>query len=352
MRIQRLRSITFFFLFVNAGVRVIGQSSSNDSQLFSDTSLLEVTLKMNIRKVTADIDERDDHKATISYIEEDGTEVSIKLKIKVRGKTRANSKVCSFPPLRLDFKKGDNEDNIFAGQNKLKLVVHCQESKAYDQYVLHEYLIYKTYNLLSENSLRVRLLKITYQDTKEETKSFSKYAFLIEDIGELAKRNGKVEGGKAINQDRCNQSVLDVLTVFQFMIGNTDWGVAAEHNVKLISNDSTFKSPIPVPYDFDYSGAINTIYAVPSPDIPITSVRDRAFMGYCRQPGTYEKIFEMFNQKKGEIYNLYSEFERLDASRKKMIAKYLDSFYATINNPKKAGRSITKVCKVSHRHVY
>ncbi|MFT4737404.1 MAG: hypothetical protein ACI92W_001518 [Paraglaciecola sp.] len=322
------------------------------SPLFSDTSILNVTLAMDISTVTSDIEVRDEHKGTLTFVDDKGKEVEIDLKIKIRGKTRANPKVCRFPPLRLDLKKKGNDDNIFAGQNKLKLVDHCEEGKNYEQYILQEYLIYKMYNLITDLSFKVRLLRITYEDTAGETAPFTKYGFLIEDEDAMADRNGMITGGDVFSQDRCEQSSLDVLTVFQYLIGNTDWGVAAGHNMKIIGKDSVFKQPIAVPYDFDYSGLINAHYAKPPANLPITNVRTRIFRGYCRLSGTYEKAFEVFLENRDAIYNLYNSFSRLDEKKKKQIIRYLDSFYETIENPKMAEQEILTACSIEHRHVY
>ncbi len=347
------KKLLVLLFFIGMACCVQGQSRMErmqQSSLFSDTSILKITLKYDVQAVSSDLEERNNHPATLTYLEA-GEEIEIHLQLKVRGKTRANPKVCEFPPLRLNFKKSKNDDNLFAGQDKLKLVGHCDYSKSYEQYVLQEYLTYKHYNLLTDFSFRVRLLEVTYEDTASD-EVFTKYGFLIEDIESLAYRTETIEKGEVVNQDRCDQSVLDIMTVFQYMIGNTDWSVTKFHNTKLLARDSTARLPIPVPYDFDYCGAINAHYAIPPADLPIQNVRMRIFRGYCRLPGKYEKVFVLFSDKKKEIYSLYQNFGRLTEKRKKLMTKYLDSFYDTIENPKKASREIIKACSVPHRHVY
>ena len=132
-------------------------------------------------KVIKDIEDREEHGGTIVYKAADGTDVSLDVMVKTRGKTRANPEVCKFPPLQLNFKKKGNYDNLFTGQDKLKLVDHCQKNKGFDDYVAQEYLTYKHYNILTENSFRVRLLRVTYVDTGGNEDPFTKYAFLIEE---------------------------------------------------------------------------------------------------------------------------------------------------------------------------
>ncbi|MDB9883640.1 hypothetical protein OAC66_00890 [Cyclobacteriaceae bacterium] len=323
------------------------------SSLFQEDEILELTLTMDIETVTKDIEDREEHAGTLVYKGADGTDVSLSVMLKTRGKTRANPEVCKFPPLQLNFKKKGNYDNIFTGQDKLKLVAHCQYNKGFDDYVAQEYLTYKHYNILTDNSFRVRLLRVTYVDTGGNRDPFTKYAFLIEEDEILAERRGKIVSEKSVrNQDMCEHNALDLMILFEFMIGNTDWGVGAKHNMKLIADDSTNRLPIPVPYDFDYAGAIMTTYAQPAEALQITSVRQRLFRGLCRQPGSYEKIFQIYNDKKDDIYALYQNSSHVDDKFKKSTLKYFDQFYGIINDPKKAKRQVLEVCRAKHNHVF
>ena len=343
-------------LFVVSVMTTSAQGRMNravESSLFLDTAMLELTLKMDVEKVTKDIEDREEHPGIIVLKGQNGEDIEINVMLQTRGKTRANPEVCKFPPLQINFKKKDNYDNVLAGQDKLKLVAHCQYNRGFDDYVVQEYLTYKHFNILTDNSFRVRLLRINYVDTEGEMDPFTKYAFLIEEDDILAHRQGKVVSpGTVRNQDLCQRDALDLMTVFEFMIGNTDWGISAKHNVKLISNDSTTSSPIPVPYDFDYAGAIMTTYAQPAESLQITSVRQRLFRGLCRQPGVYEETFQIYNDKKEEIYALYQNASNVDDKFKKSTLKYYDDFYEIINDPKKARKQILEVCRASHVHVY
>ena len=53
---------------------------------------------------------------------------------------------------------------MFDGQKALKLVTHCRDTDDYEQYVLHEHLVYRLFNLMTPRSLRARLVKATYVD--------------------------------------------------------------------------------------------------------------------------------------------------------------------------------------------
>ena len=136
------------------------------------------------------------------------------------------------------------------------------------------------------------------------------------------------------------------------MIGNVDWWMAKPvvHNVKLIYMEG--KPVIPVPYDFDYCGSINAKYATPPEELPMASVRERYFRGYCRIPGTYENIVALFNEKQEEIYDVYRNFELLDEKTKNVILKYYDGFYKIVNDPKQLERKIYDHCELSHTHLH
>lgn len=175
----RTRFLIGLITFFGSVVMLSAQSRMDraiQSSLFQEDEILELTLTMDIETVTKDIEDREEHAGTLVYKGADGTDVSLSVMLKTRGKTRANPEVCKFPPLQLNFKKKGNYDNLFTGQDKLKLVAHCQKNKGFDDYVAQEYLTYKHYNILTENSFKVRLLRVTYVDTGGNSDPFTKYA--------------------------------------------------------------------------------------------------------------------------------------------------------------------------------
>jgi hypothetical protein len=136
------------------------------------------------------------------------------------------------------------------------------------------------------------------------------------------------------------------------MISNVDWNIGQPmmHNVKLITIGSG--QPIPIPYDFDFCGMINTSYAAAPPNLPIQSVRERLFRGYCRQPGEYEKTIQGFLDHRQEIYGLYENFPYLSESVKKSALKFYDQFYEVITDPRKIKREFYDACPASHKHLH
>jgi hypothetical protein len=155
--------------------------------------------------------------------------------------------------------------------------------------------------------------------------------------GELVKTKGALPADLSIENDVLNG-------LFEYFIGNTDWSIYALHNIDLVRAENG--DHLPIPYDFDFSGAINAPYATVDPTLPIQNVRDRLFRGYCHSPADFQKAFTLFNEKRPAIYALYKDSIgiRLPKHAVDQTLKYFDDFYDTINNPRRAKREIMDSC--------
>jgi hypothetical protein len=93
--------------------------------------------------------------------------------------------------------------------------------------------------------------------------------------------------------------------LFQFMISNTDWSKASQHNSKLISLHSKY---IPIPYDFDMSGLVDAPYAVVSvvgdEALPVESVRERYYRGFCTSPEITQLVRNEFLSKEKKLLSI------------------------------------------------
>lgn len=282
--------------------------------------------------------------ASLTYADPDsgGANVEIPLQVKTRGIWRLRE--CDFPPLRLDFVKSTVKHTLFTKLDKPKLVTHCRDNDEYEQYLLQEFQLYRVYNLLTKYSNRVRLVKVTYADSGNGKIVATRYAFIEEEPAALAHRVGgllvKEKGGGPADLD---PAPAVVFSLFQYMIGNTDWSVSGLHNVELIATDLGY---VPVAYDFDFSGAVNTRYATVDPSLPIRRVRDRLYRGYCMPNETYAPTFELFKSKRDSINALYTDTigRLLKGDRAKEAVEYFDDFYSTINDPRLAKREIVDRC--------
>ena len=280
--------------------------------------------------------------ASVTIADSAGAPVEIPLQVKTRGIWRLTQ--CDFPPIRLDFKKSTVKHSLLAKLDKPKLVTHCRDNEDYEQYILQELQLYRVYNLLTKYSHRVRLARVTYTDSGTGKVVTTRYAFLEEEPEALAHRVGgmliKEKGGGPADLEPNAAAIFDV---FQYMIGNTDWSVSGLHNVELIGTDLGY---IPVAYDFDFSGAVNTRYATVDPSLPVKRVRDRIYRGYCLPEETYAPTFDLFKAKKDSIYALYKDpiGRLLLGDRAKETLEYFDEFYATITSQRDAKREIIGRC--------
>ena len=259
--------------------------------------------------------------------------INIPVKLKTRGHFRKNRSICSFPPIKIKFDKELCKGSIFNNQGKLKIVSHCRkDNKRYQQMLFQEYLIYKAYSILTPESFKVKLALITYTDSENKVNTISEYAFFIESFKALAKRNRKIRlHKKKIHQENTILSKITRLALFQYMIGNTDWGVPTLHNIKLITKTSTSRA-VAVPYDFDWASFVNAPYAVPNSKFELKDIHQRLYRGFKRTSEELISILKEFKMKKHLFYNLYKNTNLLNPSEKNRILDDLDDFYEIIND--------------------
>jgi len=314
--------------------------------LFGSDSTLTLTLTADFRAIAKDRDTiaRNPHSAVLSYTGLDARVVALNVEVRTRGHFRLKRATCDFPPLRLTFPKAELDKTLFERQRSLKLVTHCDNKSAeYEQYVLQEYLVYRVYNRLTDLSFRARLARVTYRDLVDSSARSVKYAFFIEDDQEMAKRTGtrvaKTQGARFDDLDH-DQGTL--LAVFEYFIGNTDWSLPYLHNIRLVRREEG--SYYPVPYDFDWSGAVNTRYAKPDPRLPIRSVRERLYRGPCRTTDELAPVFARFKQEREAIYRLYQEQPDLAGGNARSTVEYFEDFYRLLDNPGRLKEQFRVAC--------
>lgn len=313
--------------------------------LFADTSLFELELHYNFDEIKRDIDSDPNYySAQLKYRNVWGGLSRIDSKIKTRGIFRKNPDNCSQAPLWIKFNSNETENTPFQGIRKIKLVLQCHERAQFEQLILKEYLVYKIYNIVSPYSYRVRLAKITLVDRLTDRKSYM-YGFFIEPIEMLAIRfKGTINDIKNIHPNACNKKMATVVSIFQYMIGHTDWSIKALHNITLIETEDA-APPIPIPFDFDFSGFVNAPYALPAEHLPIKSVTERFFNGYCRSAEEYKAIFETFIKLKPEINSCINSLSILDEKNKDSAKDYIEEFYKIIGNERKVKREFIDGCR-------
>ncbi|MDQ2179592.1 CotH kinase family protein [Marinifilum sp. D714] len=339
----------FFFVLILSLCftwEVCAQNDTNNSYgpspLFDSDEIFEIKLKGDIRKLFNDRKENAKYHPFVFSYEINNQEHSLDIRVKTRGHFRKMRINCATPPLLLNFDTlPDLAETIFRGQNKLKLVTTCADEK----FVVQEYLVYKIYQLITEKSFRVRLVKVIFEDTKRNKIRSATYGILLEDQDEMAGRNhSAIRKQLNVNPKTINKEYFLKMSVFQFLIGNTDWSIQYLHNIKILNSEKN-SSLYAVPYDFDMSGMVNTSYAAPAEALQLNSVRDRRYRGYCIDDmSEFESTFQLFNELKKEIYAIYKSNTFLDKTYKKHTLKYLDRFYEIINDEKLSKREFQYPC--------
>ncbi|MFL5577898.1 MAG: hypothetical protein ACJ79S_18240 [Gemmatimonadaceae bacterium] len=317
------------------------------SALFSSDEPLRLTLRADFRDVFRDRDtlERRARPATLTVDAGDGTApATLRVMLETRGHFRLKPATCAFPPLRVHFDSARTKGTPFAGQRTLKLTTHCRNgNRDSEQNVLREYLVYRIYALFTPRSFRARRARVTYVDARDTAKAVTEPAFFVESERELARRTGgtilEARGGRFSDFDPAQ---TDLLSVFEYFVGNTDYSLWSLHNVRILTQPGG--GYYPVPYDFDWSGAVGAHYAVPDPRLPITNVRQRLYRGPCRSAEELAPVFAQFVARRDTILALYRTLPELEPRYVKDMEGYYAEFYETIADRRRWKDAAERAC--------
>ena len=359
MKTQRVHGLTVFlsasFLAVLVPFATGAQTEAPEAEgfkpLFESHAPLEVRLSGPLTTLMRDKPEEEYLDGTFSYVDESGNEVSLDIGFQSRGRYRRKDDTCNFPPVRLNFRKGQVEGTLFDGQDKLKLVTHCQNKRSsYEQLVVREYIAYRLLQALTEHSLSARLLHITWEDT-ERSDEMTRLGFLIEAEEDVARRNGTYEvKTTGLSHDDLDASQTNLVNVYQYMIGNTDFSLIAGpkdehccHNAVLYSK--TGEPPyIPVPYDFDFSGIVDAPYAGPNPRFNIRSVTTRLYRGRCSNNELLPSTLAYVSNKKDDLLAIVENTAELATNSRRKTTRFLERFFNEIEDPRRVESKLVKRC--------
>jgi hypothetical protein len=295
---------------------------------------------------------------SLSVSEGDGPPQSLPVSLTARGHFRRTSGSCTFPPLWVKFDKASARGTLFSGQHKLKLTTYCRPGSDYEQRIVLEYLAYRLYNLVTPISFRVRAAEVTYR-TGAGDAGITRFGFLTEDESDLADRNDRDALKAATHQVSAGQ--LDAhatarAALFEFMIGNFDWeflaapeGTDCCHNARLIAargaTPATASGVVPAPYDFDFSGFVDSSYASPPPSLSIGRTTDRVYRGYCVSNGEIASAAQEFRDRRPEMTALIEAEPRLNADFRAKTIRFLNGFFAVLDDPARIQREILRRCR-------
>lgn len=347
LRKRWTRAALIWFLCLSAAQ---AQSIKDPDPLFQDSGVVEIRLVAPFSEIMKQRSTEDEFNGQLHHSDDAGVSTEFDIKISARGRFRLRETVCSFAPLRLNFKKSQTRGTLFHKQDKLKLVTHCNSKwKYYEQFMLREYVAYQILNQLTDISFRVRLLRLTYQDTDEDEPTYTRYGFFVEHEDRLAKRLGldtlEVSG---VRVSELAPSHLNLVSVFHYLIGNTDFSPVRGskddccHNHALVGEDGGLIYS--VPYDFDQSGIVDAHYAGANPRFGLNSVRQRLYRGRCANNQFLDKTLEEFRRQRDAVMALANEQVGVSQSTRKKLSKYIEQFYAIIDSPRKVEQRLIKRC--------
>ena len=353
-RFKQLKVIHFiysitFCVFLFSGCAGDGPNEEEDTRLSFYQMLEKIEpLHMTIETdVEAYIDQKDstDEKfqpALMTITKPDGSVMTLDIEVRPRGVTR--KELCDYPPMMVKAPKELREKYNLRKTDHIKLVSYCKQDEGFQDLVMKEMLNYKLYNTLSNYSYSAKLARVNYTDSGLNYEPVEMMSFMIEPTDAMADRHNCM----LVDDDKAIKTVFKEhyknFVVFQYMIGNTDWNLSERHNIRLLKCDAD-KGPIPIPYDFDYSGLVNAPYAKPHPMLPIKAVTERLFQWRGSADEDFSKTYQLFNDKKVDFYTLCKEFTHLKEESREEIISFLDQFYENINSPEKMTEEIMKVRK-------
>lgn len=321
---------------------------ADEVPLFASNDPLDIKLEFPMSTIIRHASKQPVVSGTAYYTDADGKEVSLPIKVSTRGKSRLA--MCRFPPLSLIVSKKNGKGTIFEGQKQLKITTHCRANSSFRSYILQEFSIYRAFNVLTDISFRARYLNVSYQDSEKPGKMIQESGFILESVKGLVDRTGlQRQKFPRIDSSQLDPDYSALVSLFQFLIGNTDWSITQGHegancchNGKLLSPQDSADGWLVVPYDFDQSGIINTSYAMPSETLRIRSVRQRLFRGRCRHLEGMDGAIALFNEHRSQL-----EAALLPEAikKRKSAVKYVDDFFEIINDPKERQIRIDGRCR-------
>ncbi|MCK5443508.1 MAG: hypothetical protein KAJ23_16605 [Maribacter sp.] len=312
------------------------------SKLFSSDTVLHVKMNYANKVIRKSTNDSTYLKIDLEY--QIGSDAWKTLPVKVRSRGNNRLKNCYFVPLKLKIKKDEAKGTLFKGNKKLKLVLPCLLQKEGDDYLLKELLAYKLYELISPFHFKTRLLDITLTEPKgKKIRTHKMKGIFIEDIKKVADRNGGKVLKRNVHPMQQNELSSVQNALFQYMIGNTDFSTAYQHNEKLVFVD---KAARPVPYDFDMSGLCNTSYSVVSQiageELPIKYVTQRMYRGFKRDDEVMMAVRNQFLENKTKMLAIIDAYKDhfVNPKEYQRCTAYIEGFFNILSNESKFKKEI------------
>ncbi|GAB3726287.1 hypothetical protein GCM10028862_01390 [Luteimonas pelagia] len=330
-------------------VSAFAYAQDRAGRLFDDPGVLDVRIAVPWSELRRDTAQVRRHPTVLAYRDAAGNERRIEGTVEARGISRR--RMCRFPPFRLRFDDAAIAGTLFEGAGSLKVVTHCENGRRWSAYPVLEFLAYRIYNLVTPHAFRVRPLAVRYGGGDADGDG-PRFAFLIEDVDDVARRNGRrrLETGAFAARDY-DAAQMGRFMLFQLLIGNTDWEILGAptditccHNVRVTAGDSP-PGLVALPYDFDVSGFVDAHYAVPDARLPIEDVTERLFRGFCVHDPAIDGMRAEFLSRRGAILALVEGEQRLEPRRRREALRYLEGFFDTLADDARYARQVRASCR-------
>jgi hypothetical protein len=334
-----MRMWVFAVLAALAGSAALAKAPSPPTPLFASDAPIRVTLQGPMSSLASNRSESP-RPATMTV---DG--VSYPITLAPRGIFRKAN--CDFPPLRVELAKPAPPGTLFEHQHRLKLTAFCKRSEGFQQKVSLEYAAYRLYNLMTPLSFRARFATVDYLDEAGRP-YISRAGFFVEDVDDLARRNGLTVAkmGSLVPVQQIDPVSAARTALFEDMISNYDWsmraaprGQACCHNARLLTDNAPGSLLTVVPYDFDFSGLVDAPYADPPEGIPVATVRQRTYRGYCAHMAQAAAIAAQLSPRRAEFTGLFAAIPGLDPREQAKAANFISAYFDDLGS----GR-VLKVC--------
>ncbi|WP_229732450.1 hypothetical protein [Muriicola marianensis] len=319
-----------FSLLSQASEVVDGETT----RLFQEQEILPIRLGFSNKEMKKETNDST-YIFTALHFSDQGEWDSLDVRIRARGNYRRTH--CYFPPLKVKIKKSEAKETLFKGNKELKLVMPCVQSSSTQDNIVKEYMAYKLFEVISPYHFKTRMADIEFTEFKGKKNKVHKVkGFLIEDIDKVAERANARKMKRVVHPLEQDDVTSVQNDFFQFMIGNTDFSTAYQHNQKLIFTEDY--RTIPIPYDFDMSGLVDASYAVVSQVggevLSIESVTDRLYRGFERDESVFQTVRQQYLELKPEIFKAVDDLKVQFENEKEFgIARnFITDFFTILEN--------------------
>lgn len=335
---MQILKCSFLFIFVFQSILVSSQSESSAKKItYKDVTTLFQKLEVyQTLVIQTDLDSMllnkrlDQYQpATILFYGESQPTLKFKTKVKARGKFRRAK--CDIPPLKINFSKSElAELGLHKKFDKFKLVSHCFSDGSGYEALAKEFCIYKMYNHISAYSFRVKSFSIVYQDVKKPSRIIKGECFLLEPNKEMAFRNeGKLVDALGVTTGGVTPESYHHIIMFNYMIGNTDWNIEAQKNIKFLRKDGSDQLII-VPYDFDHCKLVDPPYMSTYNAARRKRRDNRHVLEKFHNKEALHRELEFFQALESYQLSICAECENLHKSDRKKMKLYLKPFFKSI----------------------